>query len=162
MESGGSSTLPSSSSHGSSVSTPQPNVGPCLATLLDGAEGLQQEHQSQLLIHDPLIESLLLSSLPENSPETPIAITSGFETINPTILAASQTNPMPFEVLPAAWPPALPPPPVLNHLVETFFTCVPLASRLIHKPTFMAALQHSPTSLEFPYVLHQTVLIERL
>lgn len=54
------------------------------------------------------------------------------------------------DVLPSAWPLGLPPPAVLYHLVETFFTSVPLASRLIHKPTFMVALRQLPTSLDFP------------
>ncbi|KAG8963644.1 hypothetical protein FRC05_004578 [Tulasnella sp. 425] len=57
-----------------------------------------------------------------------------------------------FDVFPAAWPPNLPSPTVLYHLVETFFTSVPLASRLVHKPTFMIALQQLPTSLDFPHV----------
>ncbi|KAG8941093.1 hypothetical protein FRC04_004713 [Tulasnella sp. 424] len=41
---------------------------------------------------------------------------------------------------------------VLYHLVEIFFNSVPLASRLIHKPTFMVGLRQVPTSSEFPHV----------
>ncbi|KAG9047470.1 hypothetical protein FS837_002184 [Tulasnella sp. UAMH 9824] len=65
---------------------------------------------------------------------------------------AGDTSSATFDVLPSAWPPGLPPPAVLYHLVETFFTSVPLASRLIHKPTFMVALRQLPTSLDFPHV----------
>ncbi|KAG8997272.1 hypothetical protein FRB95_003578 [Tulasnella sp. JGI-2019a] len=50
------------------------------------------------------------------------------------------------------WPPNIPPPELLHHLVETVFNCVPLATRLIHRPTFMANLLQSSTSANFPHV----------
>ncbi|EGO03916.1 hypothetical protein SERLA73DRAFT_84116 [Serpula lacrymans var. lacrymans S7.3] len=54
------------------------------------------------------------------------------------------------------WPPHLPRPDLLRHLVETFFACHPLASRLFHVPTFMTALSLPPDHPKFPIspVLH--------
>lgn len=57
-----------------------------------------------------------------------------------------------LDIYPSSWPLNIPPPTVLYHLVDVFFNCVPLADRLIHKPTFMVGLRQVPTSLEFPYV----------
>ncbi|KAG9043658.1 hypothetical protein FS837_009293 [Tulasnella sp. UAMH 9824] len=51
-----------------------------------------------------------------------------------------------------AWPLNIPPPDLLHHLVELFFNSVPMATRLIHRPTFMTNLQQIPTSPEFPHV----------
>ncbi|KAG8882847.1 hypothetical protein FRB97_007671 [Tulasnella sp. 331] len=50
------------------------------------------------------------------------------------------------------WPLNIPPPELLHHLVETVFNCVPLATRLIHRPTFMTNLAKPPSSLDFPHV----------
>ncbi|KAG9015676.1 hypothetical protein FRB90_004495, partial [Tulasnella sp. 427] len=50
------------------------------------------------------------------------------------------------------WPLNIPPPATLFHLVEIFFSSVPMASRLIHKPTFMSNLRQVPTSPDFPHV----------
>ncbi|KAG8857248.1 hypothetical protein FRB96_005923 [Tulasnella sp. 330] len=54
------------------------------------------------------------------------------------------------------WPRNIPPPELLHHLAETVFNAVPLATRIIHRPTFMASLALSPSSPAFPHasVLH--------
>lgn len=57
-----------------------------------------------------------------------------------------------FELTTDIWPLNIPPRDTLQHLVETFFSSVPLASRLIHKPSFMMSLQQVPTSPGFPHV----------
>ncbi|KAG8918539.1 hypothetical protein FRC00_012373, partial [Tulasnella sp. 408] len=59
------------------------------------------------------------------------------------------------------WPLNIPPPDILHHLVETFFSSVPLATRLIHRPSFMANLQKVPTSPDFPYV-RDTIIMHAL
>lgn len=48
------------------------------------------------------------------------------------------------------WPERLPSPPLLNHLVEIFFTCHPHANRLLHRPTFLASLRLPPQHQDFP------------
>ncbi|KAG8892315.1 hypothetical protein FRC01_014232, partial [Tulasnella sp. 417] len=58
----------------------------------------------------------------------------------------------PSQVTHHNWPLNIPPPDILYHLVETFFSSVPLATRLIHRPSFMANLQKVPTSPDFPHV----------
>ncbi|KAG8891634.1 hypothetical protein FRB99_003441, partial [Tulasnella sp. 403] len=55
-----------------------------------------------------------------------------------------------YAVLEPNWPNNIPPPELLHHLVDTFFTCVPMATRVLHKPSFMTGLLESPTSLKFP------------
>ncbi|KAG8843966.1 hypothetical protein FRB96_003671 [Tulasnella sp. 330] len=51
---------------------------------------------------------------------------------------------------PPGWPLYVPPPELLHHLVETFFSCQPHAGRLLHRASFMASLLASPSSNEFP------------
>jgi hypothetical protein len=55
-----------------------------------------------------------------------------------------------------AWPPRLPSPDLLLHLIDLFFTCHPHAHYLLHRPTFMASLTYPPRSPGFPQmsVLH--------
>ncbi|KAG8963640.1 hypothetical protein FRC05_004574 [Tulasnella sp. 425] len=67
-------------------------------------------------------------------------------------ISVEDINSNTFDVYPTSWPLNIPPPMVLYHLVEIFFNSVPLASRLIHKPTFMVGLRQVPTSSEFPHV----------
>ncbi|KAG8846766.1 hypothetical protein FRB96_001791 [Tulasnella sp. 330] len=50
------------------------------------------------------------------------------------------------------WPLNIPPPELLYHLAETVFAAVPLANRVLHRPTFMASLAYPPSSHEFPHV----------
>ncbi|KAG8727106.1 hypothetical protein FRC12_022802 [Ceratobasidium sp. 428] len=52
----------------------------------------------------------------------------------------------------AEWPPRLPPPDLLNHLVEVFFNCHPHAHYLLHRPTFMVSLTLPPRSPKFPHI----------
>lgn len=56
------------------------------------------------------------------------------------------------QLLPHDWPARLPPPALLRHLVDTFFSCYPHSYYLLHRPTFMASLALSPRSSKFPYV----------
>ncbi|KAF6766288.1 hypothetical protein DFP72DRAFT_866120 [Ephemerocybe angulata] len=48
------------------------------------------------------------------------------------------------------WPPQLPPPDLLKHLVEVFFVFHPHASRLFHVPTFMSTLSLPASHPKFP------------
>ncbi|KAF9270315.1 hypothetical protein L218DRAFT_1012136 [Marasmius fiardii PR-910] len=50
------------------------------------------------------------------------------------------------------WPLSLPEPKLLHYLVSMFFLHHPHASRLIHRPTFMASLVLSPDHPKFPIV----------
>ncbi|KAG8989190.1 hypothetical protein FRB90_002374, partial [Tulasnella sp. 427] len=55
-----------------------------------------------------------------------------------------------YELTLDIWPLNIPPPATLFHLIEIFFSSVPMASRLIHKPTIMSNLRQVPTSPDFP------------
>lgn len=88
--------------------------------------------------------------LPNSLTITDIPSIPIISTFHSTSFVARGIDSVPFDVVPSAWPPNLPPPVVLFHLVDTFFASVPLASRLIHKPTFMVALRQLPTSPDFP------------
>ncbi|KAG9042989.1 hypothetical protein FS837_010153 [Tulasnella sp. UAMH 9824] len=73
--------------------------------------------------------------------------------IDPTPITPPMSDPGTFNDLTRdIWPLNIPPPDTLHHLVEIFFSSVPLASRLIHKPSFMISLQQVPTSPEFPHI----------
>lgn len=56
----------------------------------------------------------------------------------------------PAELVQTGYPSTLPSPTLLEHLVEVFFACVPHASHLIHRPSFLASLVEPPTSPNFP------------
>ncbi|KAG8882844.1 hypothetical protein FRB97_007668 [Tulasnella sp. 331] len=76
------------------------------------------------------------------------------EMVTPATLSASVDEPgaakssLSLEI----WPLNIPPPELLHHLVETVFNSVPLASRAIHRPSFMTSLTKPPSSPEFPHV----------
>lgn len=53
-------------------------------------------------------------------------------------------------VLHPSWPLYLPPPALLNHLVDTFFACLPHAGKLLHRAKFLESLNESPNSPNFP------------
>jgi hypothetical protein len=65
------------------------------------------------------------------------------------LTAATDTNAF-TAILWPNWPERLPSPPILNHLVETFFACHPHANRLLHRSTFMASLRLPPNHQDFP------------
>ncbi|TYJ54905.1 hypothetical protein B9479_004413 [Cryptococcus floricola] len=49
------------------------------------------------------------------------------------------------------WPTTLPPPSMVDHLVEIFFTTIPSITRVIHRQSFLARLSLPPTHPEFPH-----------
>ena len=49
-----------------------------------------------------------------------------------------------------SWPPNLPPMETLLHLIDIFFSYVPHAHRILHRPTFMESLLNHPSSDQFP------------
>lgn len=63
------------------------------------------------------------------------------------------------ELLIAGWNPDLPSPAVVNHLIDVFFKCDPCGSRILHQPSFLAALQLPAYHSKFPHValLHAIV-----
>jgi hypothetical protein len=50
----------------------------------------------------------------------------------------------------SSWSSKLPQPDALRKQIDVFFACVPLATRLLHRPTFMASLSYHPASPFFP------------
>ncbi|KAG9002104.1 hypothetical protein FRB93_011877 [Tulasnella sp. JGI-2019a] len=67
-------------------------------------------------------------------------------------LYSSPMLPEGMAVSTTVWPPNIPPLELLRHLADTVFNSVPLASRIIHRPTFMASLSLPPSSRDFPHV----------
>jgi hypothetical protein len=55
-----------------------------------------------------------------------------------------------------SWPLRLPPPDIMQKLVHTFFSCIPIATRIFHRPSFLSSLMQNPSSPQFPSlaVLH--------
>ncbi|KAG9035149.1 hypothetical protein FRB95_012016 [Tulasnella sp. JGI-2019a] len=70
----------------------------------------------------------------------------------------------PTHLIDTSWPSRLPPPDLLHHLIDTFFSCVPLAKRVLHRPTFMNNMLEHPRSTNFPAhaVLHAICAIASL
>ncbi|KIR27824.1 hypothetical protein I309_03144 [Cryptococcus deuterogattii LA55] len=55
-----------------------------------------------------------------------------------------------LDILWPGWPPTLPSPSMLEHLVETFFTMAPSVPRILHRQSFLARLALPPSHPEFP------------
>lgn len=52
------------------------------------------------------------------------------------------------------WPQDLPSQTVVDHMVNVFFDKVPTLPKMLHRSSFMAALQLPPGSAKFPVRLH--------
>ncbi|KAF9787342.1 hypothetical protein BJ322DRAFT_1054850 [Thelephora terrestris] len=58
----------------------------------------------------------------------------------------------PQELLISGWSSDLPSPAIVNHLIDVFFKCDPCGSRILHQPTFLAAMQLPPYHSTFPHI----------
>ncbi|WVQ86138.1 hypothetical protein IAT38_008306 [Cryptococcus sp. DSM 104549] len=56
-----------------------------------------------------------------------------------------------LDLLWPGWPPTLPTPTMLDHLVETFFTMVPSVPRVLNRQSFLLRLALPPTHPDFPH-----------
>ncbi|KAG8929574.1 hypothetical protein FRC01_004108 [Tulasnella sp. 417] len=99
------------------------------------------------------------TALTESSSYMPMALCGPSDYSNSTITvgrdlglpASGVAEVLPdLPVLHPSWPLYLPPPALLNHLVDTFFACVPHAGKLLHRTKFLASLEQSPDSPDFP------------
>lgn len=100
-------------------------------------------------ISDPMSESISIATLLVPPEQWDLPGTNSFTAASTPAPAGSLGS---YELSTEIWPLNIPPPETLYHLVETFFSSVPLATRLIHKPTFMAKLRKAPSCPDFPYV----------
>ncbi|WVQ77010.1 hypothetical protein IAR50_006689 [Cryptococcus sp. DSM 104548] len=75
---------------------------------------------------------------------------SGSGTTNPGELPKNATLDD-FFLVPNDWPRDLPAPFLLEHLVETFFSCVPQTPRMLHRPSLLARIKLPPSSPDFPF-----------
>lgn len=96
--------------------------------------------------------------LPQETPwssvgDISIGLPSLFATPEPRhdTISPNASPPDPFmELLFSAWPSRLPPPQLLDHLVEVFLTSHPYAPYVLHRPTFLYNLSLGPRSPHFP------------
>lgn len=72
------------------------------------------------------------------------------EFISPSTPGSSPRSGTGLEVIWPNYPPGLPNPDLLRHLVEVFFVFHPHANRVLHYPSFMASLLLSPSHPKFP------------
>ncbi|KAG2023389.1 nuclear protein [Coprinopsis cinerea AmutBmut pab1-1] len=93
------------------------------------------------------------------APETPESRLRS-ETGSPDATAGKQassgdTDPF-MDLLFSGWNPDLPEPSVLDHYIDVFFKCDPCGSRVLHKPSFLAAMKLTPKDPDFPHsaILH--------
>ncbi|KAG8963641.1 hypothetical protein FRC05_004575 [Tulasnella sp. 425] len=147
---------PSNSSYNTTGSmTPATILGvsqehsPATGDLRSGAISVALPSPDPMISAPPPLDAFLLPPSPWNTSGPPPVpnLSLYFDPISVEDISSNT-----FDVCPASWPLNIPPPMVLYHLVEIFFNSVPLASRLIHKPTFMVKLRQVPTSPEFPHV----------
>ncbi|KAF8325796.1 uncharacterized protein EI90DRAFT_3071770 [Cantharellus anzutake] len=103
-------------------------------------------HEHRVNIHEKpdVIANLDPSSLAFL--ESPPSLGSPITSTTPSPPSTSQST----AVVPSAYSPTLPPAHVLLHLVDLFFHHVSRASRLIHRPSFLAALHEGPNSPRYP------------
>ncbi|KAG9038131.1 hypothetical protein FRB95_002571 [Tulasnella sp. JGI-2019a] len=95
---------------------------------------------------------LLSSQSPDTHSGSEFGRSSSFPLLD-TLKQSPTTSPPEHGALSTEiWPINIPPPELLYHLVDTVLTSVPLANRIIHRPTFMANLEKPPSSLDFPHV----------
>ncbi|TFY79041.1 hypothetical protein EWM64_g4966 [Hericium alpestre] len=59
----------------------------------------------------------------------------------------------------SGWNPDLPDPAALDHCIDVFFRCDPCGSRVLHRPSFLAAMRLPPKNPGFPHsaILHAIV-----
>lgn len=77
-------------------------------------------------------------------------LASGLISVSPSIAGPSNSPSYGLDLTWPGWPPQLPPPDLLKHLVEVFFVFHPHASRLFHVPTFMSTLSLPASHPKFP------------
>ncbi|KAG9009234.1 hypothetical protein FRB93_005730 [Tulasnella sp. JGI-2019a] len=129
-------------------------LDPNFETVMD-SHNMQLDSQTSSTLTPTIIVSPVLPS--SQSPETRSGSDFGrsppFPLFDPQIPSPA-TSPMPeMKTLSTEiWPINIPPPELLYHLVETVLACVPLANRVIHRPTFMASLAKPASSLDFPHI----------
>jgi hypothetical protein len=54
------------------------------------------------------------------------------------------------ELVQSTYPATLPPQHIVEHLVEIYFTSVPNGNRILHRPSFLTMLRHSPGNKQYP------------
>ncbi|KAF8316768.1 hypothetical protein DL93DRAFT_2095989 [Clavulina sp. PMI_390] len=67
---------------------------------------------------------------------------------------STSSNPAPHtqqtSLIASAYAPTLPPPHLVEHLVDIFFSSVPYSRQILHRPSFLASLRSVPGSSEYP------------
>lgn len=81
---------------------------------------------------------------------SPIASAPTSLTFDTAISASTSASGTGHELIHSSYPAQLPPPPLLDHLLELFFEKVPFGDRLVHRPSFMASLRYPPNSPPYP------------
>ncbi|KAF8316769.1 hypothetical protein DL93DRAFT_2165898 [Clavulina sp. PMI_390] len=72
----------------------------------------------------------------------------------PSTSSSSHPNPAPHTqqtgLTTSAYAPTLPPPYLVDHLVDIFFSSVPYSQQILHRPSFLASLRSVPGSKDYP------------
>lgn len=97
--------------------------------------------------------SLAMSLIAPGSPDSRLRDTTG----SPDLSGGKKGESDPFmDLLFSGWNPDLPDPARLNQYIDVFFKNDPCGSRVLHKPSFLAAMKLSPKDPGFPHssILH--------
>lgn len=88
----------------------------------------------------------------DSPPENPRSLSTETSSSNYTSSSANtpNSNNSHTEVTLSTYPTSLPPPYLIDHLVDLFFSSIPYSNRILHRPSFMAALRELPGSRKYP------------
>jgi hypothetical protein len=135
----------------SSKSTPAPSKSPETTQLMPAV-------LPSVPSHTTVVPSLPNFQDPGTYINRPTSHPNTTAPLNNALVPTSYVSPVANElgVVWPNWPPGLPEPDLLRHLVDVFFVFHPHANRLFHSATFMTALSLPPTHPKFPAapVLH--------
>lgn len=84
------------------------------------------------------------SNPPPFSPDT-----SGSSQTPVTVTTPESIGPY-GELVQSTYPATLPPQQVVEHLVDLYFSFVPYGNKILHRPSFLTMLRHSPGSKRYP------------
>ncbi|KAG0708958.1 hypothetical protein DFH29DRAFT_1036272 [Suillus ampliporus] len=95
---------------------------------------------------DRILPEHLRDSDPRNNSNSPELYEVGHKSSTDTIL----------DIIYSGWNPDLPERNVLEHYIDVFFKCDPCGPRILHRPSFLAAVRLDPRDSSFPHsaILH--------
>jgi hypothetical protein len=90
------------------------------------------------------------SASPSASNPTPFSPDSSCSSHAPGTVESPESIGPYGELVQSSYPATLPPQHIVEHLVDLYFACVPYGNKILHRPSFLAKLRHSPGTKQYP------------